>query len=48
LENIWDKMSLWMECPHCKKQAPIMGKIPKDIWKLVIKLKIAEQIPQEK
>jgi len=48
LENIWKKMSLWMECPRCKEQSPIMGEIPKDIWKMVIKFKILEQVEQEK
>lgn len=37
-----------MECPHCKEQSPIMGEIPKDIWKMVIKLKLAQQVEQEK
>ena len=47
-ESMWDKMSLYIECPNCKKQSPIMGEIPKDIWKLIIKLKVAEQVTQEK
>jgi len=45
---IWKKLSLYMECPHCKAQSPILGEVPKDIWKLIIKLKLAQQVEQEK
>jgi len=46
-EPVWKKFDLWMECPNCHEQSPIMGEIPKDIWKMVIKLKISEQVNQE-
>jgi len=39
------RFSIWIECPHCHKQTPIMGKgkIDKTTWKMILK-----EMPKEK